>query len=367
MIKVWRVLSVLFFLVTMMVWSSGALACTGIQLNTQDHVFINGRTVEFGVPLDLSGLVIPRNYHFQGTLPDGTSNGLKYSAKYAVVGASAFNQAAILDGVNEKGLAAGAFYFPGYANYAVVTEDNRTRALAPTEFVNWVLTQFATVDEVKNAIQSVVIVPYGTKDWGGAPPFHYVVYDVSGKSIVIEPLKGQLIVYDNPVGVITNSPTFDWHLTNLSNYMSLSPMNIPNKLIGNYELRQFGEGNGLLGMPGDFTPPSRFIRAVIFSASAIPATSVQDAVFNMFHILNQFDIPVGAVRGENDGKLAYDTTIATTVKDGASSKYYFKTYDNQSIRVIDLNAFDKNGTRLMNILFKGEQSVTDVSKMAKPH
>lgn len=345
---------------------NSALACTGLSLKAKDGAYVNGRTVEFATPLKLTGLVIPKNKPFNGTLPDGEM-GLQYKAIYAAVGMNAFGQPAILDGMNEKGLAAGAFYFPGYADYTKLTDENKSKAVAPTEFVNWLLTQFATVEEVKNAIDSVVIVPTSQKNWGGVPPFHYIVYDQSGKSIVIEPLKGKLIVYDNPIGVITNSPTFDWHITNLSNYINLSPFNIPSKTIDSYKLSEFGQGNGLRGMPGDFTPPSRFVRATIFATTAITKDTAEETVFDAFHILNQFDIPVGAVRGEANGKQSDDRTIVTTVKDGKNLKFYFKTYEDQSIKVIDLKAFkDNTDMKLMVIPMEESQSVENVTKAARP-
>src|SRR3990167_4897413 len=132
----------IFSILPAITWS-----CTGMQLKAKDNTYVNGRTIEFGINLDLAGLVIPRNYAFHGTLPDG-SNGLIYQSKYAVVGGGMFGETAVADGVNEKGLSVGDFYFPGYAVYATLTPENKKRALSPTEFSNWILTQFATVNEV---------------------------------------------------------------------------------------------------------------------------------------------------------------------------------------------------------------------------
>lgn len=344
--------------------SAPALSCTGLQVQAKNGSYINGRTVEFGIPLDLTGLVIPRNYTFKGSLPNDAL-GLIYTSKYAVVGANAFGAPAILDGVNEKGLSAGAFYFPGYAGYATLTKENSNHAIAPTEFVNWVLTQFGTVDEVKQNLHAIVIAPTSMPEWGGVPPFHYVVYDKSGKSIVIEPINGELKVYDNPVGVITNSPTFDWHLTNLSNYLNLSPMNSPSKQIDGMQIKSFGQGSGLHGLPGDFTPPSRFVRAAIFASTALPVKNADQAVLQAFHILNQFDIPVGSVRAKEGNSIATDATIATSVKDPTNAKYYFRTYSDQTIKLINLKAFDLNAKKLKSIPMGSAQPVVDISMTAK--
>lgn len=341
-----------------------AWSCTGIQLKAKDGSYVNGRTVEFGMPLDLSGLIIPRDYEFKGTLPDG-STGLTYRAKYAAIGGTAFGAPTLVDGLNEKGLAIGMFYFPGYAQYATMTAENKSRALSPVEFPNWIITQFATVAEVKNNLNAVVIAPTTPKGWPGLPPFHYVVYDKTGNSIVIEPVNGQLKVYDNPIGVLTNSPTFDWHLTNLASYINLSPLNAPPVSVDGLKLKQFGEGSGMHGLPGDFTPPSRFVRAAIFSSTAIPSANAEQAVLQAFHILNQFDIPVGAVRSVENNTVVPESTLATTVKDPQHLKYYFRTFDDQTIRVLSFSAFDLNAKQLKYVSMKGNQTIIDVSNTAK--
>lgn len=345
-------------------FSASAWACTGIQVQAKDSAFVNGRTVEFGMPIPMAAIIIPRNYSFKGTLPNGSA-GLVYRSKYAAVGGNSFGEAAIVDGLNEQGLSVGMFYFPGYAQYSQITAQNKNTALSPTEFPNWILTQFATVDEVKEGLKSVVIAPTKPKGWPSLPPFHYIVYDKSGKSIVIEPINGQLKVYDNPLGVITNSPTFDWQLTNLANYINLSPVNAPPVNVDGMKLKQFGQGSGLHGLPGDFTPPSRFVRAAVFSNAAIPALNAQAAVLQVFHILNQFDIPVGSVRSVQNNKVNPEFTLATTVKDSQNLQYYFRTYEDQTIKMIDLSAFDLNAKAIKSISMEGTQPIVDVSKAAQ--
>lgn len=340
---------------------NSVFACTGLQLKAKDGSVINGRTVEFGINLNLGGLMIPRNYAFKGTLPDGSS-GLSYTSKYAAVGGGMFAEDVIADGINEKGLAIGDFYFPDYAEYAKITPENKNKALSPTEFSNWILTQFATVDEVKQGIKSVVIAPTIPKGWPTLPPLHYIVYDKTGKSIVIEPIKGQLIVYDNPIGVFTNSPTFDWHMTNLANYVNLSPINAPPKNVDRLKLQQFGQGSGAHGLPGDFTSPSRFVRSAFFSSTAISVDNAERAVFQAFHILNQFDIPMGSVRNKEGNSIVAELTLATVVHDLQNLKFYFRTYDDQSIKMISLGAFDLNAKSIKRFNMNGTQTVVDISK-----
>ncbi len=338
-----------------------ANSCTGLQHSAQDGTYVNGRTVEFAVKLPMHGLVIPRGYKFQGSLPDNKV-GKTYISKYAVIGGNVFKQPVVIDGFNEKGLTAGAFYFSGYASYSKITDNNATNGLAPTEFVNWILTQFQSVAEVKAGLSEVLIANTPQVEWHGVPPFHYIVYDKSGKSIVIEPIDGRLVVFDNPLGVVTNSPTFDWHLTNLVNYIRLSPQNVSQKEFNGHIFKQFGQGNGLTGLPGDFTPPARFVRAAVYTATSLPSKNANESVFVVFHLLNQFDIPYGAVRS---GQQEIDYTQVTTVKDPNNLKYYFKTYQDQNIKSISLTNFDLNSKYLMSVEFESiKQKVEDLSRHA---
>ncbi|MCD8504888.1 MAG: choloylglycine hydrolase family protein [Burkholderiaceae bacterium] len=343
-----------------------AQACTGLALTAKDGGYVSGRTVEFGIDLGLNGLFVPRGYAFTGTLPDG-KQGMSYTSKYAYLGTNAFGEAAVVDGLNEKGLAVGMFYFPGFAKYPDPTPQNQNIALSPTEFPNWILSQFATVDEVKAQMNNVAIMPTQPKGWPVIPPVHYVVYDAQGKSIVIEPIDGKLSVSDNPLGVITNSPPFDWHMTNLSNYVNLTPLGTSPKKVDGVEIQAYSTGSGLGGLPGDFTAPSRFVRAAIFSASSVTPTDSEDAAKKVLHLLNQFDIPLGAVRtAEPGGKTQIEWTLATVARDPKNFTYYFRTYDNQNLRKIRMDQFDFNGKQIMQIDYAGGQPIEDVSNTAKP-
>lgn len=343
-----------------------AQACTGLALTAKDGGYVSGRTVEFGIDLDLNGIFVPRGYAFTGTLPDG-KQGMSYTSKYAYLGTNAFGEAAVVDGLNEKGLAVGMFYFPGFAKYPDPSAQNQNVALSPTEFPNWILSQFATVDEVKAQMDNVAIMPTQPKGWPVIPPVHYVVYDAQGKSIVIEPIDGKLSVSDNPLGVITNSPPFDWHMTNLSNYVNLTPLGTSPKKVDGVEVQAYSTGSGLGGLPGDFTAPSRFVRAAIFSASSVTPTDSEDGAKKVLHLLNQFDIPRGAVRtAEPGGKTQIEWTLATVARDPKNFTYYFKTYDNQNLRKIRMDQFDYDGKQIMQVDYAGGQPIQDVSATAKP-
>lgn len=349
---------------SLMLASPVALSCTGLALTAADGSFASGRTAEFGLQLDLNALFVPRGFEFHGTLPDGKP-GLSYTSKYAYVGTTAFSEPAVIDGINEQGLAVGMFYFPGFAKYPEPTPENQKIGVSPTEFANWLLSQFATLDEVRAGLDNIAIMPTTPKGWPSVPPVHYVVYDKEGKSIVIEPIDGKLAVNDNPLGVITNSPNFEWHMTNLSNYVNLTPLGTLPKKVDGVEIQAFSTGAGLGGLPGDFTAPSRFVRAAVFSSTSITPTDSVDASKKVLHLLNQFDIPRGAVRTqEPNGDIQIEWTLATVARDAATLTYYVKTYDNQNLRKIELNAFDFDGKELKQILYAGGQPIEDISGLA---
>lgn len=135
---------------------------------------------------------------------------------------------------------------------------------------------------------------------------------------------------------MTNAPTYDWHLTNLQNYVNLSVKDVEGAKIGPVSLTAFGSGSGLHGMPGDFTPPSCFVRAAIYSQSAAPNATAEDAVLSAFHILNQFDIPKGSVQNSAIGGTVDEITEWTSVADLKNLRWYFRTFTDQSIHVVDL-------------------------------
>jgi choloylglycine hydrolase len=347
-----------------------AFACTGISLKAQDGAAIRGRTLEFGFPLQSNVIVVPAGKEFSATLPGG-DKGLSYKTRYGIVGANAFGQTMIIDGLNDQGLSIGLFYFPGYAQYAEATKENIAHALAPQDFGMWVLGNFSTVDEVKAALEDTVMVGTPFPGLGSAKGMvadvHFFIQDKSGKSIAVEPIDGKLKVTDAPLGVMTNAPTYDWHVTNLDNYLNLTVKDIGSDKLGPVTLSATGSGSGLLGLPGDFTPPSRFIRAAIFSQAATPNADAEDAVFSAFHILNQFDIPKGSVINGSVGQPTPETTEWTSVNDLKNLRWYFRTFQDQSIRMVDLKEAVKaaNGEIRTIEMEQSTQPVADVSTEVK--
>lgn len=336
-----------------------AQACTGIRLTAQDGSVVHARTLEFANDPKSEIMISPRGFKRVGGSPDGKP-GIAWTAKYASVGANALQLPVIIDGVNEKGLAAGLFYFPGTAGFMPYTAKDAGRTLASYEVISYILDNFATVAEVKAGMAKVVVPDVLLKAWNMMMPVHYIVHDAAGNSIVIEYIDGKLNVHDNPLGVITNSPSFDWHMTNLRNYINFSMVSPPPMKLGPITLKQFGMGTGMLGLPGDFTPPSRFVRAVAFSQSVVPTASGADTVLSAFHVLNQFDIPKGAAReGEKDehGNVVADYTIWTSATDTRAKRFYFRTFENSQIRSVDLMTANLDAKAPVFISMQGDETI----------
>jgi choloylglycine hydrolase len=358
--------------------------CTGIRLLADDGAVIHARTMEFAVDIESNVIVVPRGFARAGTIPDPNNDlsalpgqGAKWTSKYASVGANALSMNILVDGLNEKGLAVGSFYFPTCAGYLPFTADDKPRTIAPWEVGSWLLDQFASVEDVRENIAAINVTDVPHPDWHFSPPLHYVVHDASGDCMVIEYVNGQLNLHDNPLGVVTNSPNFDWHMTNLRNYVNFSHTNLPPLELNTPQvgpksskpitLVPFGQGSGMLGMPGDMTPPSRFVRAVAFTQTELPAASGKEAVLNAFHILNNFDIPKGAARDhekDEHGNILADYTIWTTANDLQSKQFYFRTYVNSQIRKVDLMKMNLNAKEIVIInMYEHQETVLDLTPM----
>ena len=325
-------------------------ACTNIMLIAADGTPVYARTMEYAMEVKPDVVVIPRLFSYSGIRP-GNMQGIKWTTRYAVVGVMAFGQPFVSDGMNEKGLAGGALYFPGFAGYAPPQGSDPQSSLAPWEFLTWALTNFATVAEVKTALDKIAIVDLPAPIVNFTLPFHFAIHDATGASIVVEPIDGKLKVYDNPLGVLTNSPTFDWHLTNIRNYLKISAVDANSLTIAGQTFAPFGQGSGLLGIPGDPTPPSRFIRALGYVASAKQLADGPQTVRLAEHLMNNFDIPIGFIRTDaKGGDLEY--TQWTSVADLRAKKYYIKSYQDETLRSVSLMSFDLDAKTLYLAPFK---------------
>jgi len=335
--------------------------CTGIRIMAENGAVIYARTMEFGIETKSNIIVIPRNYTFTGTAPSKNFAGLHWKSKYAVIGANMLNIIGVIDGVNEKGLAGGLFYFPDFAQYQHVSEQEYSYSIASWELLTWILTNFSTVAEVKQHLPTIKVTNTVFSSWGIVPPIHAIVHDLFGESLVIEYVKGELHLHDNPIAVITNAPTFDWHVTNLSNYINLSPFNIEHLQLKGLTLSPLGQGSGLLGLPGDFTSPSRFVRATVFMQTVQDTNTEHEAINAAFHILNLFDIPFGSVIEKNVDYQTYEITQWTSAVDLKNKRYFWHTHENRQIYAVDLMKMNLNGYMPLMIKMNSKQTITDIT------
>jgi choloylglycine hydrolase len=321
-----------------------ANACTGITLKSADGAVVVARTVEWALNDAQHNkiMVVPRNKVFRGQTPQGY-NGKTWTGKYGFVTLTAYGQPYGPDGLNEHGLYVGVYYLPGFAEYAIYDSTKANESMSVGDLMQWMLSSCKSVDEVISQLNTIKVVNVENKDFGGAElPFHFKICDPEGKSKIIELVnKGEIKVYEPYLGVITNSPTYDWHIINQRNYLSLTNQPATPKSFELYEVKPLGGGSGLIGLPGDFTPPSRFVRAAAFTASCRPLQNATDAVFESFRILDNFNIPLGAQVPQKH--LPNDIVSATQITSSSDLKnkvYYYHTMWNRQVRKIDLKAID---------------------------
>ena len=324
--------------VAVSLFADKADACTGISLVAKDGSRVVARTVEWAAtPMQCGYVVAPRGHEHRSFTPTG-DNGMKYKGVYGYVGIYTEYEPFVVEGVNEAGLSAGLFFFPQYGEYAVYNPDHNDKTICDMQFVSWVLSQFSTIDQLKEGLSKVDLVTLDHKI--GA--VHWRITEPGGRMVVLEVVGGVPHFYENKLGVITNAPGFQWHMTNLNNYVNLYAGSAPNNEIKpGIVLQPLGHGSGMLGLPGDFTSPSRFVRATFFQTTAPDWATGFDTVVQAFHILNNFDIPIGSQHAKADiPKGLPSATQFTAATDLMSMKFYYRTAWNSNIRCIDLMSID---------------------------
>jgi choloylglycine hydrolase len=342
-------------------------ACTGITLVSKNGAVVFGRTLEWG-SFDLNSrlVVVPRDYTYQSELPEG-KEGFTWKTEYGVVGIDALDKDVLLDGMNETGLMVNLFYHPGYAEYPEFDPAKADKAMGSLDLCHYLLTTCANIDEVRAALNEIHIIGISEPSLGFAPGVHFIVTEPGGQAIVIEFNDGKVKIHDAPLGVITNAPNYDWHLTNLRNYVNLSPVAIPSKNIDEIDFAPLGGGSGMIGLPGDFTPPSRFVRAVAFGHTARPTDTGSETMQEMFRILDNFNVPLGSAEGEESKTQTEgmrSATIWTSAYDSKNLILQYHTQHNRRVRQVDLKKIDfSKGDDLQRLALDAEkqQDIDDVT------
>ena len=314
-----------------------ANACTGITLKSKDGMTVAARTIEWAESvMNNLYVVVPRNQELQSLTPSGM-DGVRFKSKYGFVGLAVEQKEFMVEGVNEKGLSAGLFYFPNYGKYQPFDPMEKDKSLADFQVVSYVLAKCSSINDVKRELEKVRIINIDPR----SSTVHWRFTEPSGRQVVLEIVNEVMHFYENPLGVLTNSPGIEWHWTNLNNYINLQPGNAPEHSFGPLAMKSFGHGSGMLGLPGDFTPPSRCVRAAFFQLTAPQQPNAEGCVFQAFHLLNNFDIPAGTELPM--GKASVDLPSATqftVATDTGNRMIYYRTMYNSTIRCIDLKAID---------------------------
>ena len=344
-----------------------SMGCTGIRLIASDGATVYGRTMEWGA-FDLVSRVaiIPRGHAFKGNTPEG-DNGKAWTAKHGAVALDVLEHDWFADGVNEAGLAVGMFYHPGFAVYPDYDPAEADKTIGAPDLAGYLLTQFATIDEVKAGLAGLKVVGITEAIVGVPDPAHWMVTEPSGRSIVIEFAGGEIKFFDNPLGVITNAPTFDWHMTNLRNYINLSAVALPGKSIETLKLGPLGAGSGMIGLPGDYTPPSRFVRAVAWTQTARPTATSDETVYELLRILDNFNLPIGSTQQDTEFPVNTEgmrsSTIWTSAWDLDKQVLYFHTQHNRRLRQVSFSGVDFSGEGIRHIPLEKErkQDIEDLT------
>lgn len=330
-----KLLITLWVILTLITFLPGELkACTGITLKAKDGSRIVARTIEWGGSnLNSQYVVVPRGYTQQSYIPGSTTGGMTFTARYGYIGLAVEQEQFVAEGLNEAGLSAGLFYFPQYGKYEAYDPKENASNIADLQLVSWILGSCKTVDEVKESIKKVHVIGIDPR----ASTAHWRFADTTGRQIVLEIINEKPIFYENELGVLTNSPSFDWQMTNLNNYVNLIPGMAPSQQLDGVTLASFGNGSGFLGIPGDITPPSRFVRAAFYQATAPQQETGQQTVIQCFQILNNFDIPIGIEFAPNLPPVDIPSaTQWTSATDMTNRIIYYRTMYDNAIRSIDL-------------------------------
>ncbi len=299
--------------------------CTAATYRTDD--FYMGRTLDYEFSYGEEITVMPRNFPLSFRHGGGTDR------HYAIIGMAhvADGYPMYYDAVNEKGLGMAGLNFAASARYSE-PEDGKQN-VAQFEFIPWVLSQFASLGQARSAIEKINLVGTTYDSRYPAAKMHWIIADKSG-AITVEPTEGGLKIYDNAPGVLTNEPPFDMQLFNLNNYMRLSPRQPENSFSDALDLGTYSRGMGGLGLPGDLSSMSRFVRAAFTKLNSLSGSDEVESVGQFFHILGSVEQVRGCCEVAQD---KYEITIYTSCFNADKGVYYYTTYNNRRITAVDMH------------------------------
>lgn len=318
--------------------------CTAATYKTKDHYI--GRTLDYEKSYKEEITITPRNYEFKFKEKEPIKN------HYAIIGMAYVteNYPLYYDAINEKGLGIAGLNFVGNTHYNEKQEGKNN--ITQYEFIPWILSQCETVKDAQKQIEKMNFLNQPFNEKLPLAQLHWIIAD-NTETITVEAVKEGIKIYQNPVGILTNNPPFDKQIFALNNYMNLSAKSPENKFAQNLDLERYSRGMGAIGLPGDLSSQSRFIRASFVKMNSISKDTEKESVSQFFHILNSVDQQRGCCELEN-GK--YEITIYTSCCSTSKGIYYYTTYDNHQITAVDMHKENLEKKELIRYpLIKEEQ------------
>lgn len=319
--------------------------CTAATLLTNDHYF--GRNLDLEYSYIESVAVTPRNYPFKFRKKETME---KHHAMIGIAYVYA-DYPLYYDATNEKGLSIAGLNFPGNADYKLEADgkDNIT----PFEFIPWILGQCTTVADAKVLLEKINLLNENYNEQLPLSPLHWLISDRES-SITVEAVKEGVKIYQNPVGILTNNPTFDMQLFHLNNYMNLTTKIPENHFSKKLNLEKYSNGMGALGMPGDWSSQSRFVKAAFTKMNAVCDDTEEKSVSQFFHILGSVEHQRGCVVMDDD---LYEITIYSSCCNTDKGIYYYRTYDNSQITAVDMHKENLDRTQVISYPLIKEQQI----------
>lgn len=319
--------------------------CTAVAYKTKDFYF--GRTLDYDISYGEEITVTPRNYEFHFRSMGSMKN------HYAMSGMAhvEMDYPLYYDAVNEKGLAMAGLNFPGNAYYG--PEKEHKDNVATFEFIPWILGQCSCVRETKALLEKINLTNDSFRDGLPAAQLHWMAAD-RNESVVVESVKEGIRIYENPVGVLTNNPTFPEQLFQLNNYMHISPRTPQNQFSKELSLNAYSRGMGALGLPGDLSSQSRFVRAAFVKLNSVSGNSEAESVSQFFHILSSVEQQKGCCELEEG---SFEMTLYTSCCNADRGIYYYTAYDNHQITAVDMYKEDLNGVSLARYPLIQEENI----------
>ena len=313
--------------------------CTAITYTTKDYYF--GRNLDLQFSYNETVTITPRNYVFNFRKMGALIN------HYAIIGMAyiADDYPLYYDATNEKGLSIAGLNFPENADYKPYAEgkDNIT----PFELIPWILGQCTTVTEAEALLKRINLLKENFSDELPLSPLHWIIADKE-RSITIESVKEGIKIYANHIGVLTNNPTFEHQIFNLNNYIHLSNEQPQNNFGGKthpLHLDLYSNGMGGLGLPGDTSSMSRFVKAAFVKLNSVSGDSETESIIQFFHILKSVEMQNGIVAMD---KELYEKTIYSSCCNVDKGIYYYTTYENSQVCAVDMHREDLDSSKLVS-------------------